>query len=115
MTAGIAAEGGKAEEAAEEGGPAGDVFGGDALEVGTAANATVCVKGDAKRGGARVKAGFAGFAAPGQNVRDAEEIVHHRASLGAAYFAGLTNWTSDRQGCGLFNWLYNRNAQLRTA
>jgi hypothetical protein len=58
-----------------------------------------------------VKTRFAGFAAPRQNVRAAEEIVHHRASLGAAYFAGLANWTSYRQGCGL----YNRGAQLRTA
>ena len=111
VAAGIAAEGGKAAEAAEEGGPARNVLGSDTLQVGAAAKATVGVERDAKRGGARVKAGFAGFAAPGQNVRGTEKIVHHRASLGAAYFAGLANRTSKWQGCGLCN----RRAQLRTA
>jgi len=77
------------------------VFGSDALQVGVAAMFTVGVERKAKRDGPRMEARFAGFAAPGKNFRATEKIIHHGASLGATYFAGLANRAGDGQGVGL--------------
>jgi hypothetical protein len=101
VAAGVAAERGESQKAAEEGEDAGDVFGSDFLEFGVAAVAAVGVKGKAEGHGARVKALFAEFAAPGKNVGGAEEIVRQRAPLGAANFDGVTAWTGNGQGVGI--------------
>ena len=79
------------------------MFGSDALEVGVATMLTVGVEREAEWDGAGVETGFASFAAPGEDFRAAEEIVHDRTSLGTAYFAGLADRAGDGQGCGLNN------------
>jgi hypothetical protein len=75
VATGIAPEGREAEEASDEGEGAGNVFGGDAAEVGVAAVAAVGVEGEAEGNGAGVEALFTGFATPGKNVQSAEKIV----------------------------------------
>jgi hypothetical protein len=69
---GIATQGSESKETTKDCGPAGNVFGGDSLKVGVATKATAGVEGETKRDGARVEAGFARFAPPGQNFRAAE-------------------------------------------
>jgi hypothetical protein len=76
VTTGVATQRWEAQETTQEGGPAGNVFGGDSLQVGVAAVGAVRVKGETKRNGTRVEARFADFTAPGQNFRTAEKIVH---------------------------------------
>jgi len=75
VAAGIAAQGRETEQAAHEGEEAGDMFRSNALQFGVAAVRAVGVEREAKRDGAGVEALFAGFAAPGENAAEAEEIV----------------------------------------
>jgi hypothetical protein len=74
------------------------VFRGDALEVGVAAVTAARIEGETEGHWTGVKALFARFAAPRENVQDAEEIVCHRAPLGTANFAGAAAWAGNVQG-----------------
>ena len=101
VPAGVAAERREPQETSGEGKETGDVFRGDALEIGVAAIAAVGVERKTERDRAGVKALFALFTAPRENIENADEVVGQGASFGAADFRSVTIWTGDGQGIGV--------------
>jgi len=84
----------KIEDAPENPGCARYARGRDALQFEVPANPAVCVEESAKRHQAGVKSLLAGFAAPRQDARKAQEIVQYRPPFGTPAIRTVTNRTA---------------------
>jgi hypothetical protein len=94
MPAGFATQRGKTKDAPDNRGYARHALGGDALQFEVPANPAVCVEESAKRHQAGVKSRLAGFAAPRQDARDAQEIVQYRPPFGTPAIRTAANRTA---------------------
>jgi hypothetical protein len=101
MPARVTAQRREPQDATEKSGDAGNVFGRDAVQFQVAANSAMRVQKCAKRHQPRVESRRARFAAPRQNSRNAEEIVHQRPALGAPGIRTMTKRTACRAGFDL--------------
>jgi len=94
MPAGFATQCRKIEDAPENPGRARYALGSDALQFEVPANPAVCVEESAERHQAGVKSRLAGFAAPRQDAREAQEIVQYRAPFGTPAIRTVANRTA---------------------
>src|SRR5436853_5059523 len=98
MPAGCAAQRREPEDAPKDGRHAWHMLGRNVLQFEVAANPAMSIEERAKRHQAGVKSQLAGFAAPRQDSRETEEIVHYRPPLGTTAVRTMTKRTAYRAG-----------------
>jgi len=110
----IATERGETQQTPHEREQAGDVLGGNSLEFGVSAIAAVRVERKAKRNWTGVKTLLTHFTSPRKDIDEAEQIVGHGASLGAADLEGAAAWTGNRQSYAWYSTIrpIHQNSQI---
>jgi len=86
VAARITAQRGESQESADEGEHSGNMFRGDALEVGAAAVGAMGIERKTERHIAGMEASVTLFAAPGHDANATEKVIQQRTALGAARF-----------------------------